>query len=344
MKSPTVSRQLPKHRAFVLTSFILLLLALSLSFWSRNSHLSKPTDLSAVFANKNYLAFEDYAQKNSAAKAYLELKKYFPNNDPAAHDFAHVVGIAAYEKQGLSGLAVCDFNYNYGCHHGLIESFIGKNGFEKIGEIEAACVKLGNIHAPSCLHGIGHGVMVNRSYDLKTALGDCDRLASTSQIYCWDGVFMERNIASMVAKKQNLINPQDLNDPCDRVEVQFQGQCYRNQVFLWYSYFGGDSTKIGDQCASLKKDFWDSCYESIGLQNITVNRADDKKLVNFCQLITPPEGVDGCLMGSLKELMFEGQSPDFARTLCYYVTPPRQAECSSTFGSLFAEYQQRFKI
>lgn len=296
----------------------------------------------AVFQNHDFQKFNKFAKENGAELSYQILKKQFPNNEPAAHDFAHVVGLVAYEQKGPQGLSICDTSYNYGCSHGFIEGFIIKKGVEALGEIETSCISLGQIHAPSCLHGIGHGLMINSSYNIDPALKDCDRLQESSKIYCWDGAFMEKVIGSMRAQTdQPKVTAQNLDEPCKSIAKIYQNQCYRNQVTVWLSFFNNDSKKVIDHCNEQEKEFQQTCTESIGLVN-TMNFQDNTgRLIDSCSN-SKGKLTDECLMGEMKELLFEGKFPQIAQSLCGYVSDKNSQECTNQFNLHYSQYQQRF--
>ena len=295
-----------------------------------------------IFEKKDFQAFEKYTKKNGAQNAYQALKNYFKNNDPQAHDFAHVVGIVNYEKNGESGLGICDTAYNYGCTHGFIEAYLAKNGIDLVGKIENSCQELGPLHAPSCLHGIGHGLMMNASYILGSALENCQKLQESSWIYCFDGVFMERIVGSMQDSADKLqINTQNLDEPCKSLEQMYQDQCWRNQVTLWFQYFQNRPEKVLQKCTGLDQIYQQTCFESTGLINVMNHHDDISGLLSACSL-SENNLIDSCLIGELKELLFEGQNPQVAKSLCGYVSSANSQSCADLFNQLFSEYQKRF--
>lgn len=334
-----------KESARKLLLVVIPLAALAI-FWSQNRNFGpKPNDqnqLAQILSARNYQEFETFTQKNTPAKTYTFLKEAFPKNEPEAHDFAHIIGIVTNQQSGLNGLATCDILFNYGCFHGFMESFLTKNGISGVSQIETSCITLGQVHAPSCLHGIGHGVMVDTSYDLDKALANCRFLQESSRIYCWDGVFMERNIASMQSDKSQVLDETDLQKPCNRLRATYQNQCFRNQVFLWYNHFSGDNKNTGRECSQIPQEYWEQCFEAIGFQNVMVTPHNQQELASRCQNIQETTGADFCLSGTIKELLFEGKDPALAGSLCSYVSPPFAPTCQNTFTQHYSQYQTRF--
>lgn len=296
----------------------------------------------AIFAKQDFGAFQKYAQKNGVEKAYEILKKNYPNNETQAHDFAHVVGLVALDQEGTKGLNACDTAFNYGCYHGLIEGFLIKNGIETVGEIEQACFDLGYIHTPSCLHGIGHGLMINATYKLEPALADCDRLRQSSRIYCWDGVFMERITGSMQdPQNRPTLTEDNLDEPCETISSTYKNQCWRNQVTVWLNYYQKNTQGVVARCFQIENQYQETCFESIGLTNVQNAGENIQNLINSC-LSPNNQLLDPCLIGEMKELLFEGKSPQLAQSLCNQVSSQNQKECQQTYSQHFLEYQQRF--
>ena len=301
------------------------------------------TNLDTIIKDGNARAFATVAEEIGPQKSYELVRLKFPNNDTKAHDFAHVVGIVSFEKQGVAGLGVCDTAYNYGCYHGFIEAFIATNTVAKVSQIESGCIALGAVHAPSCLHGIGHGVLVDASYNLDKALENCSILQSTSQIYCWDGVFMERIVGSMQNETNKLVMTKEtLLAPCDRVKTTYQEQCWRNQVSSWFRFFQGNTKDIGEQCSLIETRFQKTCFESLGLMVTITYGENAPTLISACQVITQNQISDDCIIGSLKELLFEGKQAHIAASLCNSVSPANRDYCQLTFRDHLAQSQARF--
>lgn len=296
-----------------------------------------------LFDQEDYQTFQSFAYNVSVKQAYQELKTRYAQNEPKAHDFAHVVGIVSYKKSGVAGLSICDPAYNYGCYHGFIESFLQDKGVEKVFEVEKSCQGLGMIHSPSCLHGIGHGLAINASYNLRQALTDCDRLEESSQTYCWDGVFMENIVGSMLGRDQKpKIVQSELKEPCARLDKKYREQCFRNQVRLWFSFFAGNTKKIAEECATLEREYQKTCFESMGLIIVSTSPNDQEKIIASCQVETA-EASDNCLLGAVKELMFEGKPPQIAQNLCFVTSEKTRQECFFLFQELEKESRERFE-
>ena len=343
----TVSRastSLKSLLPLVILLSVLFLIFIVSSLFVQKRRLSDEIKLNSIIAAKNFKEFEKLVKRQGTEKSYSLLKKAFAQNEPQAHDFAHIVGNAAYDQKKMQGISVCDSAFNYGCLHGFMEAFLVVNDISNVGVVEKACEDLGNLHSPSCLHGIGHGVMIENSYEVGKALNDCHLLAQTSQSYCFDGVFMERIVGSMLDDAAKIkLSEETIDSPCREIAYIYKAMCWRNQVNAWLIYFRADTKAAGGRCLMVEPDFYDICFESVGL-NIAMNMPDTAKQVADLCAFLPGGGVaDTCVIGTMKELMFEGKSVDLAKSLCTVVSPAYMQFCFGIYSELDSQYQNRFK-
>lgn len=329
--------------------FLLLIFAILLVLFFASSYLSKALQKSAadefnrMVLDRDYRGLEKFTHRIGIDKSYGLLKEKFPGNEPQGHDFAHVIGIAAYQKEKTAGLLHCDSAYNYGCFHGYMESFVAQNGIDKIPQVENACISLGTLHAPSCLHGIGHGAMIDAGYVLGKALESCHLLQNSSQTYCFDGVFMERIVQSMRSPEKKFpITLETLDYPCSEVAYLYKSQCWRNQVTVWFSFYGGESRNSGQRCLMVEPEFRSICLESVGLNIAMLGPRDVNFAVRGCAFIPEDIVSDECVIGVLKELMFENKSLDVAEGLCGFVSASTRTGCQQLYGQLKNDNQMRF--
>jgi hypothetical protein len=327
-----------KHKsAFYLILLVLILVGLvGYTVFQNNS--SKGNTASQ---EKQFKDFESYAKDYGVEEAYKKLKADYPGNDIIAHDFAHIIGIEAYKQKNREGIKICDTRFNYGCYHGFIETYLADKGIGVLGEMESGCLDLGQVNSPSCLHGIGHGVMAWNYYDLKKALSDCDRLPENSNIYCYDGTFMERN--RNLTEIGFVFNENNLNEPCTSLDEKYKGQCYRNQVYTWVGYFGS-LDKVGQQCKKIESRFQETCFENVGIQVALSVGEDAEKIKNLCLGLADSNASDVCFQGAMDELMFEGKSLEVSESLCSFVSNSGRPGCQFRFNQLREDYRARFGL
>lgn len=333
------TRILPLLFAFAILSFVV--------FITRPLIFEKKLQTDTAFKffqNEDYNGFESWAKINGADTAYGVLKDYFKSSEPKAHDFAHIIGFVAVSESGIDGINVCDNLYNYGCYHGFMQIYLRENGISAVVQMEASCLKLGQASAPSCLHGIGHGLMMETSYVLDDALKNCEVLNVQNRTYCFDGVFMERIAGSMLPDEKKLkVTDENLFEPCKQVDNKYGKECWRNQVAIWFTYFLQDTAKVGAYCASLAREYWQTCFESLGFLLVQYKPANLTHLDSYCQIVNL-EAHDYCILGEVKELLFEGKDVELAYNLCALVREASRQSCLSNYQAMYEEYQQRFSV
>lgn len=180
---------------------------------------------------------EPYGPEESirALSILLAEKTMFGRGD--YHDFVHRIGRLTAKKFGLNpdGFALCPVDYNYGCQHGFFEqALVEEPDAVKAAEIVCDEKRMGGKPVKFmfyCYHGVGHGVMMAKAYDLDASLAVCDQFsAETQKAGCQQGVFMEAVVGYMngTAKREGVFSETDRLAPCNRLEPRFQYQCYIN--------------------------------------------------------------------------------------------------------------------
>src|SRR5262245_44629085 len=118
---------------------------------------------------------------------------------------SHAVGRATAATFGINAkpFQLCPITFNYGCVHGFFEYALGRTATPSAAAATICNSEKSDVLTTrfSCYHGVGHGVMMARAYDLNRALGVCDTFGdSTAEDGCWQGVFMENVNAAMQNK------------------------------------------------------------------------------------------------------------------------------------------------
>lgn len=153
------------------------------------------------------------------------------------HDFVHRIGRLTAKKEGLNpdGFFLCPVDYNYGCQHGFFEQALVEEP-DAVKAAETVCDEKLMADKPLkflfyCYHGVGHGVMMAKAYDLDASLAVCDEFTQESQRSgCQQGVFMEAVVGYMngTAKREGVFSETNRLAPCDRLDARFQYQCFIN--------------------------------------------------------------------------------------------------------------------
>ncbi len=189
------------------------------------------------------------------------------------HQVAHEIGRTTAETFGVNGQAflLCPSSFNYGCQHGFFEHALGKGTSPG----ETASLICGPVEADAsysakfkfyCYHGVGHGVMMAKAYDLQPALGVCDALASdVGKVGCWQGVFMENvNAAIRGEGRRGVFSKDDPLAPCDRLAPQYRRECFINHSGYLMVVFGNSVEKAAAACLGAG-EHRSVCLQSLGL-------------------------------------------------------------------------------
>lgn len=188
------------------------------------------------------------------------------------HHIAHEIGMKTAERFGINGQAflLCPTSFNYGCQHGFFQYGLGKAGTPEKAAV-LICGSLDNSYSAKfkfyCYHGLGHGVMMAKNYDLKEALATCDTLeAAEGPAGCWQGVFMENVNAGMRGdSRPTSFSETDPLAPCNAVTEKYRHECFINHAGWLMKYFRNDLRKAASSCLRAPDAHVSPCLQSIGL-------------------------------------------------------------------------------
>lgn len=180
-----------------------------------------------------------------ASTAYKEFLESHKNASPdKQHTGAHFFGGALYTAVGLSGIIICDQQFNFGCYHEFLGKAIQDKGLEIVSFLNDQCIDALNGNFIGCQHGIGHGVLGYTGYDakgLREALMVCYKLRTQPVVGgCLGGVFMEYNMETMLGdegRPRILDKTLGYHYPCNVLERQFQDACYYEQPQWWQALY-----------------------------------------------------------------------------------------------------------
>jgi hypothetical protein len=121
-----------------------------------------------------------------------------PNLKRSGHDYAHVVGINAWEpgKDVSAIYEQCTELYQSGCYHGVVQAYLAAKGTDSA-VVSKLCDEIAVSRTVAwlrfqCVHGLGHGLVQTQSLHLPKALRGCDWLGSAwDRESCYGGAFME---------------------------------------------------------------------------------------------------------------------------------------------------------
>lgn len=241
---------------------------------------------------------------------YSESINRYIHDDPVqVHDIFHWVGNKIYQQEGIGGFAICTDAFNWGCYHGFLGTAFIKEGNAFLPSAEKICLDAisGKHVLNGCLHGIGHGILsMAGGYEyshLTIALSNCDLLAaSTSQNACYNGVFMEFNMRTMVAVPAGAtalraFDAQKQFFPCDQLPEKYTQDCYYEQTDWWRIVLDRDFMRMGALCDTLpsasKARY--GCFRGIGRGMWGESKFTREKALENCKRLTARDGVTACV-------------------------------------------------
>ena len=126
-----------------------------------------------------------------------------------AHPLVHHVGQRSFARYGTAPLALshCRDVFWSGCYHGVLQAFLSSLPTVEQQHILPLCptsetVSTYSFQRYNCLHGLGHGLIIQFRYDLLKSLAFCDALpGSWDRESCYGGVFMENIVTFQQAQR-----------------------------------------------------------------------------------------------------------------------------------------------
>jgi len=307
------------YRLFVLILVLAALIGIGFSAQQRSSDIAY-SDSDAAY-NRPY--WEQQISAHGAARAYAE----FVQTNAAAprnrqHFSAHAMGAALYTKLGMSGIAVCDQTFAFGCYHGLASKAIAEGGEKAIQALDAECT-----HAfgkqefnlmSMCQHGIGHGILEYVGYqDLGQALEMCTSLVDqpAPRVGCTSGVFMEyfTPLAVQGEGMEPALRPFDSATPyapCPSVAAAFQQSCYFE---LGQALRQTPDSEYLSVCAGLSGVPRTNCFLGVGTDFARI--PDPEQVVVRCEAAAP-EDAFFCRAGAAWG--YSGDGTQRSQEMCAY--------------------------
>ncbi len=241
-------------------------------------------------------------------KTWNYLKETFIRNQEVRgnpHTFAHLAGNALYQKFGIAGIAECDSSFAYGCQHGVTEMMLKNLGADSLPKAQKECLSLYAsekiLDYTGCFHGMGHGLLSWRSYNVVKALEDCKLLNEPYRRYCFDGVFMEQALAG-VNKEFDFGNPWA---SCAELAEEFHYNCARYQ-FRVFMNKGLDTAATALACEKAPKAILkETCLAGLGHFAAQKAQGNKKQIQNICGQISSVESRYVCLKGASQEVVFQ---------------------------------------
>jgi hypothetical protein len=324
-----------KHPIYVGAALVLaVLLITGASIWWSRSHAS-PKESSAISVMRAQMAGD--IKRLGAKEAYKAFAaEYHQKSFTVQHNSAHLFGEALYDTVGLTGIAACDLDFNYGCFHGFMTEAIAQKGPSVISKLKEACAPTPSPLA--CEHGIGHGIIEYLGHDkLLPALKACDLTNPTDPIAgCRTGLFMEYNIPIVFDESGDAtINARLLADPakpydvCPSLPEQYQLACYYSLPQWWIQVYGDYKDRLKEFCQNAPgRPNEMGCATGLGSVSGMASHYDPEKAKEYCMPGMDKELEDRCLISSAQAFYADVADMAATKKLCSLVTSKDQHECT----------------
>ena len=283
------------------------------------------------------------------------------------HVYAHAIGITA-GKRGrdiASTFTQCSEAFQSGCYHGVIQGYFA--GLDSIGasETNALCEPFRKNPDDrwirfQCVHGMGHGLTMLYSHDLRRGLKACDFLLDAWDRHsCFSGAFMENIVnvmmphhpASTLAKHDDMagmdmsgmegmsdtpafkpIDPSDPLYPCSALADRYMSACYEMQTSVMLYENHGNIAAAAKTCDRAPASMRTTCYVSLGRDISAYSAQNHAEGIRMCGLGTEVYQ-PWCFYGLVKNFVDLNARPSEGLSLCRDVpSAMSKAECYSAVG------------
>ena len=292
-------------------------------------------------------AFGNIAYKDGP-KAAIELVQERMSSDVVqgdCHRIVHTIGSAALERYDgnvAKAFSEGDSTCWSGYYHGILEkAFLGAASTKELAArarqvCDDAGIRKTTWLAYQCVHGLGHGLMIDTGYNMPLSLRICDRLATAwDQTSCTGGVFME-NINSSYGFKSPWLRKRDLVYPCNTVKERHKLYCYLMVTSRILQANGYDWRAAARICAHVERGWVATCFQSFGRDASGFTRQNPIEIVRLCGIAG--KGENDCLYGAARDLTANDADGKRAAQLCNLSPGVIQARCFSGIGSILGGF------
>lgn len=309
---------------------------LSKFFKSGKGSLSQTIDSSfRNLPDQEQLKFlREIGKKEGSSAVLAFLRRIYPDEPADEHELAHVAGEAGFLEEGYAGFDVCDSFMRFACYHGVILEAIKQNGYnqEVLKDLGQGCLDLkrNKTTITACVHGIGHGLMVVKSYDLLFSYEACDKVFSDQMdlFFCYDGVSMENVVRRFEqADAENFLESKDPYYPCNTIPEKYQPACVREHLHhVRRVFYEKDTVKSQAYCLYFKNPVSRSeCFGALG-GAINQDYSDSPETVIAECGKVKAEYKENCFGVAATQYSF-GRQFDKAAMVCNALGEPQRSGC-----------------
>jgi hypothetical protein len=192
--------------------------------------------------------------------------------------------------------------------------------------------------AYQCVHGLGHGLMIDTGYNLPISLRICHMLSTGwDQTSCTGGVFME-NINSSYGFKSPWLRKKDLVYPCEVVKKRDKLYCYlmvTSRILQANGYNWHAAARI---CSRVERGWVATCFQSFGRDASGFSQQNPPKIMGLCRIAGTGSHEDNCVYGAARDLTANDANGKRASQLCTIAPARVRARCYSGIGTILGGF------
>jgi len=268
-----------------------------------------------------------------------------PAVEAACHRIAHTIGSAALARyEGDVGQAFAEGSASCwsGYYHGILErALLDAQGDDQLVTVaQTLCsgdaVKTTTYLYYQCVHGLGHGLMIQTGLDLNRSLEVCEQLETQwDQTSCDGGVFME-NFSSSYSVRSRFIRDDDPVYPCNVVATRHKLYCYLQVTDRLLETSNYDWADTARRCASVEVDWRSTCFQSFGRSASGYSRPDGALLMRLCN-VPAKEWRSDCVYGAVRDIVSQDAGATRAAGFCHALDEePLRERCFEGAGTILA--------
>ncbi len=285
--------------------------------------------------------YRDLAKERGSGVALETLdarKRYDGKLAASCHEAMHEIGRASFRETGSikAAYAKADYSCWGGYLHDAVEASLPETELDRIASTTVREMCDGtdengprSFERFSCVHGVGHALMLVSENDLPGSLERCRDLGDEWEgIQCANGAFMQNMFAKYNEHDTDYLPTDDLRFPCDISPVEYQVACYQVQARLILDATEWDFDRSFAFCSTLDSDanrF--ACADGIGAIVSNRTRYVPKEIHALCERAGAL--ADACLYGALTDLEGISGSLALGRETCGFANGASSTECLS---------------
>ena len=262
--------------------------------------------------------------------------------EAACHRVVHTIGSAAlarYDGNVARAFAEGSSSCWSGYYHGILERALVDAGTkpELVTVARRLCadegVRATTFIAYQCVHGIGHGLMIQTGLNMPLSLSVCEQLATAwDQTSCDGGVFME-NFNSSYGVKSKWLRDDDPVYPCRDVQDKHKLYCYLMVTSRTLQLNGYDFDQTAATCKTVETDWVETCFNSMGRDASGQSTQDPQRVVELCSK-AGRDFWDDCIWGAARDMAATFSNGERASKLCLRLPETMRATCFWQVGTI----------